>query len=80
MKSAIESQYRYCSLVWIFYGEKANFGINRTLEKALRTVYRSHIIAFEELLALGKSCNIQHRKHNKLQLTSSKIIYRIKSC
>lgn len=63
MRSVTESQYGYCSLVWMLCGTKASSRIHRALEKAVWTIDRSHIITFEEL-GLGKSCNMQQNKKN----------------
>ena len=71
MKAFIESQFGYCSLVWMFYGRQTNARINHIHERALRAVYNdeisplrnyqeeiSQILSIEEILRdLLQSCS-----------------------
>ena len=61
-RSFIESQFTYCSLVWMFYGRVTNEKVNRLHERALRLVYPdlTHL-TFEELLAIDGSFKVHHR-------------------
>ena len=61
MKAFIESQFGYCSLVWMFYGRQTNARINHIHERALRAVYNDEITPFEELLGRDKSETINRR-------------------
>ena len=47
MKAFIESQFSYCSLVWMFHSRTLNNRINRLHEKALRLVYKDDHCSFE---------------------------------
>ena len=38
-KAFIESQFKYCPLVWMFHGRQINDKINKLYEKAVRIVY-----------------------------------------
>ena len=49
MKSFIESQFKYCPLVWMFYSKKLHNRINKLHERALRVVYKNDDgLTFEE--------------------------------
>ena len=47
MKAFIESQFSYCSLVWMFHSRTLNNRINNLHERALRLVYNDQISSFE---------------------------------
>ena len=53
-KAFIESQFKYCPLVWMFHGRQINDKINKLHERALRIVYNDTITSFEELLVKDK--------------------------
>ena len=50
-KAFIESQFKYCPLVWMFHGKQINNKINKLHEGALRIVYNDTITSFQELLS-----------------------------
>ena len=54
-KAFIESQFKYCPLVWMFHGTQTNDKINKLHERALRIVYNDTITSFEELLIKDKT-------------------------
>ena len=41
-KSFIESQFKYCPLIWMFHSRELNNKINKLHERALRIVYRNY--------------------------------------
>ena len=47
MKSFSESQFGYCSLVWMFYSRGVNNKIDHMHERALRIIYKDKINTFE---------------------------------
>ena len=49
MKAFIESQFSYCSLIWMFHTRTLNNRINNLHERALRLVYNDHT-SFQQLL------------------------------
>ena len=53
-KAFIESQFKYCPLVWMFHGRKINDKINKLHERALWIVYKDTITSFEEFLVKDK--------------------------
>ena len=59
MKAFIESQFGYCTLVWMFCGRQTN--ANHIHERALRAVYYDEIGCFVELLGRNKSETIHRR-------------------
>ena len=59
-KAFIESQFKYCPLVWMFHGRQINDKINKLHERALRIVYNDTITSFEELLVKDKTFTIHH--------------------
>ena len=46
-KAVIESQFKYCPLVWMFHGRQINDKINKLHERALRIVYNDTVTSFE---------------------------------
>ena len=60
-KAFIESQFKYCPLVWMFHGRQINDKINKLHERALRIVYNDTITSFEELLVKDKTFTIHHQ-------------------
>ena len=50
MKAFIESQFNYCSLIWMLHSITLNNKINHIHERALRTVYSDYNSSFYELL------------------------------
>ena len=45
-KAFFESQFRYCSLNWMFHSQKSNNKINLLHERALRMIYNGQISSF----------------------------------
>ena len=61
-KAFIESQFKYCPLVWIiFHGRQINDKINQLHERALRIVYNDTITSFQKLLVKDKTFTIHHQ-------------------
>ena len=60
-KAFIESQFKYCPLVWMFHGRQINDKINKLHERALRIVYNDTITSFEELPVKDKTITIHHQ-------------------
>ena len=50
MKTFIESQFKYCPLLWMFHSKTIEKRINKLHERALRVVYKDSKLTFEELL------------------------------
>ena len=59
-KGFFESQFKYCSLTWMFYSRLTNNKINQLHERALRLVYNDYYSTFEELLEKDGSSTIHH--------------------
>ena len=53
-KAFVESQFKYCPIVWMFHSRRTNNKINRLHERALRIVY-------DQSLALDKSFCTHHQ-------------------
>ena len=74
MKSFIESQFGYCSLIWMYHSRRLNNKINRLHERALRIVHRDYDNTFEELLSLDNSHTIYQRNLQKLAIEMYKVL------
>ena len=61
-KAFVESQFKYCPIVWMFHSRRTNNKINRLHERALRIFYDDDVSTFDQLLAMGKSFCIHHQK------------------
>ena len=55
MKAFIESQFNYCSLIWMFHSREINNKINNLHERALHITYKDTESSFEELLVKDNS-------------------------
>ena len=77
MKTFIDSQFNYCPLTWMFHSRILNNKINKLHERALRIVYKTTHLSFNELLTLDKSFSIHHRNLQKLATEMYKIKNRI---
>ena len=73
MKAFIESQFSYCSLIWMFHSRKLNNRINKLHERALRLVYKDLSSSFEELLDRDKSFSMHDRNLQKLAIEMYKV-------
>ena len=59
-KVFVESQFKYCPIVWMFHSRRTNKKINRLHERALRIVYDDVVSTFDQLLAMDESFCIHH--------------------
>ena len=66
LKAFIESQFSYCSLIWMFCSKKMDKKINHIHERALRLVHNNYTSSFSELLEIDKSLSIHHRNIHAL--------------
>ena len=73
-KAFIESQFKYCPLVWMFYGRNVNDKINKLHERSLRMVYDDYTTTFEELLERDNSFSIHHQNIQTLMIEIYKAI------
>ena len=73
MKTFIESQFNYCPLLWMFCSRTHNNKINKLHERALRVVYKSDNLTFQQLLEKDKSFTIHERNLQKLAVEMYKV-------
>ena len=73
LKTFIESQFSYCSLIWMFCSREMNRKINHIHERALRLVYNDYTSSFEELLRNDKSISIHHRNIHNVAIEMFKV-------
>lgn len=74
-KAFIESQFKYCPLVWMFHSRMSNSKINRLHERALRIVYNDYESSFQSLLEKDSSFSIHHQNIQRLSLEIYKAIH-----
>ena len=60
VKAFFESQFKYCSLVWMFCSRTTNNKINSLHKRALRLIYEDYNATFEELLEIDGSFSFHH--------------------
>ena len=73
MKAFIESQFGYCSLVWIFHGNRTlNNTMNNIQARALRLVHTDYSSSFDQLLTKDGSYRIHHRNLQRLPIETYK--------
>ena len=61
VSSFFNSQFNYCSLIWMFHSRITNNKINRLHERSLRLLYGNNSSSFEKLLEQDKSVTIHTR-------------------
>ena len=66
-KAFVESQFRYCPLIWMFHSRRLNDKINRIHERALRIIYKDKSSTFQELLEKDNSVSMHHKTYKSLQ-------------
>ena len=74
IKSFFESQFEYCSLLWMCHNRTLNNRINNLHYRALRLIYREDSLSFSELLKKDGSVTIHHRNIQKLSTEMYKTI------
>ena len=75
MVAFVESQFRYCPLIWMFHSRGLNNKIYRIHERALRITYKGKSSTFQELLEKGNSVSIHHRNVQKLAIEIYKVLH-----
>ena len=73
--TALDSQFSYCPLIWMFHSRTLNNRINKSHETALRLVYKDSEYTFEQLLEKDDSLTIHHRNIQKLAIEIYKVIH-----
>ena len=72
-KAFFESQFKYCSLTWMFHSRKTSKGINQLHERALRLIYNNYELTFEELLDKDGSFCVHHYNIQTLAIELYKV-------
>ena len=60
-KAFVESQFKYCPIVWVFHCRRTNNKINKLHERALKIIYNDDVSTFHQLLAMDNSFCIHHQ-------------------
>ena len=71
--SFIESQFKYCPLIWMFCSRKSNDKINRLHERSLRIAYKDFDSSYEELLSRSNSFTIHEQNIHCLAIEIYKV-------
>ena len=74
MEAFMNSQFGYCSLVWMFHSRKMNNRINKIHERSLRIVFNDYRSTFRELLDKDNSVTIHGRNIQNLAIELYKVI------
>ena len=77
LKAFVESQFKYCPIVWIFHGRFTNSKIDRLHERTLRFVYDDDVSTLDQLLAIDKSFCISHQNIQRLLIKIYKAVHDI---
>ena len=73
LKNFIESQFAYCSLLWMSHSRRLNTKINHLHERSLRIVYKVNYSSCVDLLAKDKSVNIHQTNTQSLAIKLFKV-------
>ena len=71
-KTFIESQFKYCPLVWRFYERQINDKINKLYERTLRVVYNNATTSIEKLVK-NETFTIHHQNIQWLVIEMMKL-------
>ena len=63
------SQFKYCSLIWIFHNRSLNSKINKLHERCLDVSYNDGHSSYNELVNLDNSVSMHHKN---LQILATK--------
>ena len=77
LKAFIESQFKYCPLIWMFHSRNLNNKINHLHERGLRLIYNDYETTFEDLLAKDNNFCIHHTNLHALVTEIYKSIHGI---
>ena len=77
LKAFIESQFKYCPLIWMFHNRNLNNKINHLHERGLRLIYNDYKTIFENLLAKDNNFCIHHTNLHALVTEIYKSIHGI---
>ena len=72
-KAFFESQFKYCSITWMFHSRKTSKRINQLHERALRLIYNNYELTFEELLDKDGSFCVHHYNIQTLAIELYKV-------
>ena len=61
IKNFVESQFKYCPIVWLFHNRRTNNKTDRLHEKTRRIFYDNDVSTFDQLLDMDKSFCIYHQ-------------------
>ena len=71
-KTFIESQFKYCPLLWRFYERQINDKINKLYERTLRVVYNNATTSIEKLVK-NETFTIHHQNIQWLVIEMMKL-------
>ena len=75
LKAFIESQFKYCTLAWMFHSRESNNKINRLHERTLRIVYNDYLSSFDELLEKDGFYSVHHSNIQTLAIEMYKVLH-----
>ena len=67
------SQFKYCSIIWIFHNRSLNRKINKLRERYLDVIYNDGHSSYNELVNLDNSVLIHHKNVQILATKTCKI-------
>ena len=73
-KALVDSQFKYCPIVWMFHIRRMNNKVDGLHERALRIAYDDDVSTFDQLLAIGKSFCIHHQNIQTLLIEICKTL------
>ena len=73
----LESQFKYCPLIWMFYSRRTTKRITKLHERAFRLVYDDYETSISDLLAIDSSFTVHHTITQTLLLEVYKIKHKL---
>ena len=65
MNAFFDSQFNYCTWIWMCHSKKLHHKINRLHEKCLRTISNDKRYSYEELVSKDDSTSMHHKNLQK---------------
>ena len=70
----VDSQFKYCLILWMFHSRHTNDNSNWLHQRALRIVYDDDVSTFDQLLVMDKYFCIHHQNIGKLKLKFTRLL------
>ena len=75
LKVFLETQFKYCPIVWMFHSRHTNKKVNRLHERSLKSIYNDDVSTFDQRFALNKSFCTHYQNIKRLLIEIYKSLH-----